>query len=444
LLALIIYLTTNSLLKGEELITITYKNIRDNIRNIILNKEKELILIITNYYKSYNITRKEKENLRFLNKDFNIILIYYLVYIIPLYYYFNIKYLRLTSISPYLLENKGVTINSTSLSNTLFKMSSLYFREGLTINSYRHLINYIIKEKLNYIINLKEEDNIIDLLANKSFKVSNLNYLRDLNLRSSTIKDIYNKALKLCLNYFKFFNIKKDNLINNNNLAKILLLFKVSSISINNNSNNILNTLNSFKSFNNLKLKEYLRSFFNNSNATFKDTYIIKALDLILNNKDLYIIYINKTGSGKSLLFLLPSFINFKIVNIVLTPRVSLKDNLYKRVKEKRLEVYILEDIIIEDINFITLRLIISNIDNILNTSFNTYINLLKKNNIEIKLYLNEIHALLLEFTFKPILKYLNSLLKFKILIIFISATLLNSLLNILNKEFFLNLKIIK
>jgi hypothetical protein len=75
LLALIIYLTTNSLLKGEELITITYKNIRDNIRNIILNKEKELILIITNYYKSYNITRKEKENLRFLNKDFNIILI---------------------------------------------------------------------------------------------------------------------------------------------------------------------------------------------------------------------------------------------------------------------------------------------------------------------------------------------------------------------------------
>jgi hypothetical protein len=36
-------------------------------------------------------------------------------------------------------------------------MSSLYFRKGFTINPYKHLINYIIKEKLNYNINLKEK-----------------------------------------------------------------------------------------------------------------------------------------------------------------------------------------------------------------------------------------------------------------------------------------------
>jgi hypothetical protein len=45
----------------------------------------------------------------------------------------------LHTISSYLLENKGTLITSINLSNTLFKVSSSYFREGLTINPYRHL-----------------------------------------------------------------------------------------------------------------------------------------------------------------------------------------------------------------------------------------------------------------------------------------------------------------
>jgi len=58
-----------------------------------------------------------------------------------------------------------------------------------------------------------------------------------------------------------------------------------------------------------------------------------------------------------------------------------------------------------------------------------------------VRIYLDEIHALLLESNFRPILKYINSLLKFKIPLIFISATLPISLINILNKEFFLESK---
>ena len=56
LLTLALYLTTSSPLRGEELIRLTYKNTRDNIRNIIFSKEEELIVITTSYYKSYNIT----------------------------------------------------------------------------------------------------------------------------------------------------------------------------------------------------------------------------------------------------------------------------------------------------------------------------------------------------------------------------------------------------
>ena len=447
LLALAIYLTSSSPLRGEELVNITYKNTRDNIRNIIFNKEEELILITTNYYKSYNITRKDKENLRFLNKDLSTILIYYLVYIIPLYYYFNIEYLGLIKLSPYLLENKGTTISSTTLSNTLFKISSSYFREGLTINPYRHLINYIIKEKLGYNINLEEEeeeeDNIVDLLANRSTKVGNLSYSRDLNLSFSTTKDIYNRTLRLCLDYFKFFNIDKftlsnleESLLTNNNLAKLLISSNITSLNIYKDNLDIKESLD-IKTKKTKKLEEYLKNFYNNSTITFKDNFITKGLDLILSNTSPYITYINKTGSGKSLLFLLPSFINNNIINIVLTPRISLKEDLYKRAKEKNLEAYLLENINLEE--SIPKGLIISNIDNILDIKFNTYINLLRLTKLEIKIYLDEIHCLILEANYRPILKYINSLLKYKFSIIFITATLPYSLLNILNKEFFLS-----
>jgi hypothetical protein len=266
LLALAIYLITSNSLRSKELVIIIYKNTRDNIRNIIFNKEKELVLIITNYYKSYNITRKEKENLRFLNKDLSTILIYYLVYIIPLYYYFNIEYLELKNISSYLLENKGTSISNINLSNTLFKISFSYFKKRLSVNSYRYLINYIIKEKLNYNINLEEKekeekDNIINILANRSSKIESLNYSRDLNLSLNTAKKIYNKSFKLYLDYFKYFNINKyilNNLEINTNLAKVILYSKIFSTPFNNTSNSISNILSSLKSSNILKLEGYL------------------------------------------------------------------------------------------------------------------------------------------------------------------------------------------
>src|SRR6202035_5369166 len=96
---------------------------------------------------------------------------------------------------------------------------------------YRHLINYIIKEYLGYNIDLEEEeeeeDNIIDLLANRSTKVGNLSYSREVNISST--KDIYLRSLRLCLDYFKFFNIENNSLkdldtsIISNNNSLILL-----------------------------------------------------------------------------------------------------------------------------------------------------------------------------------------------------------------------------
>ena len=446
LFTLAIYLTSSSPLRGEELVNITFKNTRDNIRNIIFNKEEELIVITTNYYKSYNITRKNKENIRFLNKDLSTILIYYLVYIIPLYYYFNIEYLEEPNLSPYLLENKGKTISSTSLSTTLYKFSSSYFREGLTINPYRHLINYIIKERLGYSIDLEEnleeeeEDTIIDLLANRSTKVGNLNYSRELNISST--RDLYNRSLRLCKDYFKFFNIEnyslKDldsSIISNNTLTSILESPKGAK------TTKILDLLETLKDPKIKLLEEYLKEFFKDNNTSFRDIYLPKALDLVINNKFTFLTYINKTSSGKSLLFLLPSFINPSNIYLVLTPRISLKENLYIRAKEKGINSYILEDIDYTNTSYLPLGLVIGSIDSILNNNFNIFLGLIKKSNINITIFLDEIHTLILEANYRPILKYINSLLKFQIPLVFISATLPNSLLGLLNKDFYLEAK---
>jgi superfamily II DNA helicase RecQ len=446
LLTLALYLTTSSPLRGEELVNLIYKNTRDNIRNIIFNKEEELIVITTSYYKSYNITRKNKENIRFLNKDLSTILIYYLVYVIPLYYYFNIEFLEVTTLSPYLLENKGKPISSTTLSTTLYKISSSYFREGLTINPYRHLINYIIKEYLGYNIDLEEEeeeeeDNIIDLLANRTTKVGNLSYSREVNI--STTKDIYLRSLRLCLDYFKFFNIENNSLkdldtsiISSNNS---LILLERSHKSKSNNK--ILDLLDNLKNPKIKLLEEYLREFFKDPNTSFRDIYLPKALDLVLNNKFTYLTYINKTSSGKSLLFLLPTFIKKSNIYLVFTPRISLKENLYNRAREQNLPSYILEDLDFTNLSSIPIGLILGSIDNILGSNLETFLRLISKTNISITIFLDEIHTLILEANYRPILKYINSLLKYRVPLVFISATLPCSLLGLLNKEFFLEPK---
>jgi len=168
ILGLAIYISSGSPLRGEELVSIIFRNTRDKTRDIIFKKEYNLMEISTSYYKSYNITRKNKINIRFLSPTLSIILFYYLIYIVPFYDYLNIYYLNKEEVSYLLLEDRGKPFTGATISNTLFKESSAFFREGLTLNPYRHLINYILKERLNYSKedleeDLNEEEDIIDL-----------------------------------------------------------------------------------------------------------------------------------------------------------------------------------------------------------------------------------------------------------------------------------------
>jgi len=60
-------------------------------------------------------------------------------------------------------------------------------------------------------------------------------------------------------------------------------------------------------------------------------------------NKTPCITYISGTGSGKSLLFLLPAFIEKNIINIIITPLVSLKYDMIEKCKKFNLNAAIFE-----------------------------------------------------------------------------------------------------
>lgn len=401
-----------------------------------------MFLITTNYYKSYNITRKDKDNLRFLPSKLTNILLYYLVYIIPLYTYFNIEYLKDTRFSPYLFKEKGKPISSTILSNTLFKESSRVFRDGLSLNPYRHLINYLIKEKLGYNTTLQEdedeEQDIVDTLANRSTKVGNINYSRDISLSTATTKSMYQLSLKLCQDYFTYFNINTLSL-KVNLKEDIYTSYRSTSLDFSiekyktSKDYSIISKIVDTSSNLTKSLEDYLKEFFKSRLAVFKDEYQGLALKAILNNPN-YLTYINRTASGKSLIYFLPVYIDKNRVNLVLTPRVTLKQDLYKRAKEKDLQVSILEDI---DLATSTPKgLILGSIDSLLRKEFSLYIYKTIKAGYNLTIFLDEVHVLLLEQDFRPVLNFISTLLKFRVALVFITATLPKSLLKLLEKEF--------
>lgn len=148
-LALAIYLFSGGPLRGTELTTILFKNIESKTRSLLYNKEEGVFTILTDWRKSSNITRTEKTNIRFIPPRLSKLVIVYILYIIPFKEYINREYFILDEPStPLLLVRDNKPLTTSLLSTTLELESSRLFRKGLTIASYRKIINYIIKTKL--------------------------------------------------------------------------------------------------------------------------------------------------------------------------------------------------------------------------------------------------------------------------------------------------------
>ena len=92
------------------------------------------------------------------------------------------------------------------------------------------------------------------------------------------------------------------------------------------------------------------------------------------------IIYILVTRLGKSLLFLLLTFLKLKEITITIIPFIALKDDLYKMTINLNINIKIFEDLAN---NNVSLQLI-----SIKNINSNKFINFIKRNSYKKTIYL--------------------------------------------------------
>ena len=179
LLGVAIYLLTGCPIRGTEIIQIKYINtLLYGTRNLFIDNNSSYFRVETNYSKSNNIIGIDKSIVRFLSPKLSSILKVYLVYIIPFYNFINIKIKDNKEIIPYLLEYNNKLVTSTQISNLLGLETLKYLGIKLTINSYRYLFKYYIRNILNINLNLsnleeeskEEEDRIEDITFNHTTK----------------------------------------------------------------------------------------------------------------------------------------------------------------------------------------------------------------------------------------------------------------------------------
>lgn len=183
-----------------------------------------------------------------------------------------------------------------------------------------------------------------------------------------------------------------------------------------------------------LNLLSILRRFFNDKNADFRskeqELGLVSIFDNISN-----IIYINGTNSGKSLLFLLPAFIDKSVINIILVPSVILKNNFIDECTKYKLKANIFETSANIDSNIIFIS-----VESIFNQSFIDYINNLDIYSIKYRIYIDEVHALITQENFRYMFKYVGQILEFKPpQLILLTATMPEALKDLLYNKFHLH-----
>ena len=427
-LALAIYLFSGGPLRGTELTTLIFKNIESKDRSLLFDKDNTIFTITTDYYKSKNISRKEKLNIRYLPPLLSRILVVYILYIVPFKEYILKEVYNIDEAStPLLLVKDDKALSTNLLSRVLKRESSRFFNKGLTLSSYRKIINYIIKTKFDnndYYSNSESDlsDRVEDKQSNRTTKTS-YNHYFNIGSYFSNLNNVdsLTKIREFSFKYFDYFNLLDiEDIANNPRVSKAI------KASIKGKSS----TISSYKTLEvtttTKDLERDIRLLYNNTKLGFRNKKQEEGLVNIISNIPV-LTFINKTSSGKSLLYLLPSFIFKSKVYIIITPRITLTTNLYNKAKDLDLNPST-----IKEPASINSNLYFINIEDLNTTELDTLIATFKRYNRDITIYIDEIHLFLLEASYRPKLKYFSTLLRFKANIVFLSATLPNTLLRIL------------
>ena len=163
---------------------------------------------------------------------------------------------------------------------------------------------------------------------------------------------------------------------------------------------------------------ESLKKLYQNHKAGFTGVEQKEGVFAILNDIKV-LTFVNKTGSGKSLLYFIPAFIDKQTVNLILTPRVSLREDLFKKAKALRLNPILLEQKPNSRSN-----LVFCNLEHLNSKALDQTLESYRRYGYKVRIFLDEVRLFMLEENFRADLKNLNTILKYNVGLVFISATL--------------------
>lgn len=448
-LVIFLYLTTGSPLRGEELATLKYKNsLQASLRELFFDNLKQMFMINLKYSKNQNKTRVQTKNIRYVSQQGSELLAIYIIFVLPFYEYLRIEVLKeSTTNSCHLFEIKNEIIKAKTISSFLKNQSNRFLSTPLQLLTNRHLLKYIIRNRM-LVTYLEDSDSnsdvenskIEDKLANHSTKTSNLHYARDQNTLPNTSADAQKISYDFCIKFFRFFNLLKENSQNNkhsraisaDNYLNTQPIIKKQRSFQRINEENELNKelLVGDMNYNLLHLENSLKRFFQDDKASFKSAEQKEALESTLNNISC-IFYAAGTSAGKSLIFMLSSYMENDVLTIVAAPLIALKQDMMRRASFHKLKAEIYEETTHHEGS-----LIFISYETLKNSpNFLKFLVQQAKNHKRIRFVFDEAHFIILQ-QFRYIMKYVDKINKYKIQLIFLSASFTNEIYQLLIDQF--------
>lgn len=426
LLANAINLYSGGPLRGTELSLILYKNTSIKDRSMLYNKDAGMFFVTTDYNKTNNITRRERVSYRYLTPVLSRIVIIYVAAVLPLRDYIYRQHYRDEQYdNPYLLGRNQGAVSSYSISIRLQKETATSFRKGLSLQAWRKIINFIIKTKMHASPldpddssdSSDDEDLVEDKQANRTTQVSFNHYFNSEFFVNSTVTPKDLSALReFSIRYFNYFNLLDDLQPTDQKHSRITMSTDPGPVEM--------------VTLDNRGVLQRLRRLYGDPNTNFLNNEQRNCVSQVLSGRP-YITYINRTGSGKSLVYLLPAFIKRNHLYVIITPRLALKDDLYGKACELKLRPSRFEDAVTHDSN-----LMFCSVEDLDSQGLKQIIGRHKTLGREVTIMLDEAHLFLIEATFRVQLRNLITVLQYKADVVFITATLPRPLLQLLNTTF--------
>ena len=368
---------------------------------MLYNKDAGMFFVTTNYSKTDNITRKERLNYRYLTPTLSRIIIIYVAAVLPLRDYIYRQHYRDEQYdNPYLLGRNEGSVSSYSISLRLQKETATCFRKGLSLQAWRKIINFIIKTKMHAIplepddsSDSSDDDDLIeDKQANRTTKVSfNYYFNSEFFVNSSVTPKDLNALREFSIRYFNYFNLLDDvhQVEQKNSTVSFVQHFEeIEMVTLDNKG-----------------ILQRLRRLYGDPKANFLNNEQKMCVSQVLSGRP-YITYVNRTGSGKSLVYLLPASIKRDHLYIVITPRLALKEDLYRRACELKLRPSRFED----PVTFHT-NLVFCSVEDLDSQELKQSIEKHRSFGREVTILLDEAHLFLIEVTFRLQLRNLITIL---------------------------------